>query len=741
MEKLEGVVRDIIFESEENSFSIFKIEDEEDSHIALGTFPFLSIGQTYILEGEWVVHEKFGKQFRCENYEEIIPNTEKGIERYLSSGVVSGIGPVTAKKLVEKFGLEVFDIIEKSPEKLRQINGIGKKKVEIIVESYNKGREVKNIMIFLQGYGVTPKQALKIYKVFGNDSIGKVKENPYILSEEVRSIGFKTADKIAMNLGIEKDSPFRIQSGIKHTINEFCAQGSTYIPRPILKTKVIDVLGVNEEIVEDNILHSVMTNKLVIENIDETEAVFTLPYLYSEVSITKHMVTKLFEKIDNIDINIDEHILEFEKLNNIKFHETQKEAIEGAINNGVLIITGGPGTGKTTIIKCILSLFEKSNKTVLMGAPTGRAAKRMTESTGREATTIHRMLDLGISDDGEDIFYDEEEKGLTADVVIIDEASMLDVMLMDNLLRSVKKNTRLILVGDSDQLPSVGSGRVLEDLIKSDAFKVVSLSYIYRQGKESYITENAHRINIGDMPYVNMKGSDFFFINGDDSLETLNKTIDLVNERLPKFNKSWDKIKDFQILTPMRRGDLGVYNLNKILQKVLNENTKTYDFTEFKVGDKVMQTKNNYMIKWSKINDNKGEDSKGEGIFNGDIGYVTKINDEEETVDIIFDEDKLVKFESSDLDELELAYAITIHKSQGSEFKVVLIPVFMGPPLLMSRNLIYTAVTRAKELLVLVGSRRALSYMISNTKTFERYTSLKYRIENIVNNNIIMESD
>ncbi|NLC65385.1 MAG: ATP-dependent RecD-like DNA helicase [Clostridium sp.] len=741
MEKLEGVVRDIIFESEENSFTIFKIEDENESHIALGTFPFLSIGQTYILEGDWVVHEKFGKQFRCENYEEIIPNTEKGIERYLSSGVVSGIGPVTAKKLVDKFGVEVFDIIEKSPERLREINGIGKKKVEIIIESYNKGREVKNIMIFLQGYGVTPKQALKIYKVFGNDSIAKVKENPYVLSEEVRNIGFKTADKIAMNLGIEKDSPFRIQSGIKHVINEFCSQGSTYIPKGLLITKVIDVLEVGREIVEDNLLHSVMTNKLVIENIDGVEGVFTLPFLYSEVSITKHMVTKLFEKIDNIDIDIGEHILEFEKLNNIKFHKTQKEAIKGAVTNGVLIITGGPGTGKTTIIKCILSLFEKSNQVVVMGAPTGRAAKRMTESTGREATTIHRMLDLGISDDDIDIYLDDEEKGLTADVVIIDEASMLDVMLMDNLLRSIKPKARLILVGDADQLPSVGSGRVLEDLIKSEAFKVVSLSYIYRQGKESYITENAHRINTGEMPYLNMKESDFFFINGNDALDSLNKTIELVNERLPKYNEAWDKTKDFQILTPMRRGDLGVYNLNMILQKVLNKNTKTYDFTEFKVGDKVMQTKNNYMIKWTKIDGTAGKDSKGEGIFNGDIGYVTKIDDEEETVEIVFDEDKLVKFESSDLDELELAYAITIHKSQGSEFKVVIIPVFMGPPLLMSRNLIYTAVTRAKELLVLVGSKRALSYMISNTRTFERYTSLKFRIQNIINENIIMEGD
>ena len=374
---------------------------------------------------------------------------------------------------------------------------------------------------------------------------------------------------------------------------------------------------------------------------------------------------------------MEDYIRDFEKNNVIEFHEKQIEAIVGAVNNGIEIITGGPGTGKTTIIKCILEIFDRAGKKVLMGAPTGRAAKRMSEATGRESKTIHRLIELGVSTEDEEVLFDEDNT-LNCDVVIIDEASMIDVMLMNNLLKAIKPHTRLILVGDADQLPSVGAGRVLEDLIESTAFKVVKLQFIYRQGKESYITTNAHRINTGEMPQLNNKGSDFFFISGTDNEDSLSKVVELVTSRLPKFNKNWDRIKDFQILTPMRKGELGVYNLNQVLQMALNPNRKKYDFTDFQVGDKVMQTKNNYMIKWKKVKRAHGEPPEGQGIFNGDIGYVTDINTEDNIVSVLFDEDKIVEFESQELDELEMAYAVTIHKSQGSEFKVVIIPISWG---------------------------------------------------------------
>lgn len=739
MENLEGIVRDVIFQNEENAYCVLRIEDEKDLHVAVGIFPFVSLGQTLKLKGEWITHATFGKQFKCTDYEEIMPNSLLGIERYLASGTISGIGPVTAKKLVERFGAEIFDIIETQIDRLMEIEGIGKKKVELIYNSYIKGREVKNIMVFLQSYGVTPKQAMKIYKVFGEESIRRVKENPYILSEEIPTIGFKTADIIARNLGIQVDSPFRIQSGIKYLVNEFCAQGNTYMPKHLLLAGGVEKLEVAVELIEANLVQSVMENRLALENVGEEEAVFTIPYLFSEVSITKRILSLALQGVRELKIDIDRYIHEFEIENCIKFHEKQKEAIEGAINNGIEIITGGPGTGKTTIIKCILYIFEREGLKVMMGAPTGRAAKRMSEATLREAKTIHRLLELGVSDDRDEDYEAEDDKYLDCHVVIIDEASMIDVMLMNNLLKAVKSGTRLILVGDADQLPSVGAGRVLEDLIESTAFKVVMLDYIYRQGKESYITVNAHRINNGQMPFLNVKDSDFFFIGSDNSEDGLNKVIDLIKTRLPGFNRSWNNIKDFQVLSPMKKGDLGVYNLNEVLQDVLNGKAKTHKFTEFRVGDKVMQTKNNYMIKWSRSMNPIFEDAGGQGVFNGDIGYVVAIDDEEEKLTVFFDEERYVTYENMELEELELAYAVTIHKSQGSEFKVVIIPVFMGPPLLMSRNLIYTGVTRARELLVLVGSKRALSFMVSNTKTYARHTSLKERIKYIVDGELIQK--
>lgn len=740
MEEIQGTVEDIIFQSEDTGYIVAKIKASKDIMTIVGCIPYITEGQNLKLQGKWIIHPQFGNQFKVSCAEEILPNTLIGIERYLSSGVILGIGPVTAKKIVEKFGEKTFEVLDNDIERLKEIEGIGDKKIDIIYESYLKQREVKNIMVFLQTYGITPNQCVKIYKRFGGESVNIVKNNPYILTEEVSGIGFKTADKIARSLGVELDSPFRIQSGIRYVVNEFCAMGNTYMPKEKLIKEASKVLSVKQDILDKNIFECAIEEKIKIENIDNTECVFTLPYYYCEISITKKILTLAFSNYDAIDIDVEKEIEDFEKENNIVFAESQKEAIKGIINNGVEIITGGPGTGKTTIIKCILNIFEKAGMKVLMGAPTGRAAKRMTESTGRESKTIHRLLELGFGGDDEEMaFSKDEDSPLGCDVVIIDEASMIDVILMNNLLKAIGLGTRIIIVGDVDQLPSVGPGNVLRDLIDSKCTKVVRLKEIFRQAEESMIVVNAHKINNGHMPILNDKDKDFFFIREENQEIILNTLIELINTRLPKFNSSWNKMQHIQILSPMKKGSLGVNNLNGKLQDILNprengKKEKEYRDITFRVGDKVMQTKNNYSLKWVKVS---GEGEKeGIGVFNGDMGFIENIDEEEGTLSVIFDEERKVVYENIYLDELDLAYAITIHKSQGSEFPVIVMPIFMGPPLLMNRNLLYTAITRAKKLVVLTGSVKALKYMIDNDRSFERYSSLKWRITDILSNDI-----
>ncbi|HBJ2609993.1 ATP-dependent RecD-like DNA helicase [Clostridium botulinum] len=741
MQEIQGFIEDILFKNDENGYVVAKIRKKKELITIVGCMPYITEGQNLKLKGEWVIHPQFGNQFKVEVCEEIVPDTVAGIERYLSSGIISGIGPVTAKKIVKKFGEETLNILDSNIERLTEIEGIGKKKIEVIYDSYIKQNEVRNIMMFFQNYGVTPNQCMKVYKRFGENSISIVKENPYILTEEIRGIGFKTADKIARSLGIASNSPFRIQSGINYIINGFCSLGNTYMPLEKLVSEAMDILGVREEEIHENIYNNIAENKLKIEKVKEQSCVFTLPYYYCELGVTKKILSLSLSQYDNLNINIEDEIASFEKNNNIKFHDSQREAIKGALENGVEIITGGPGTGKTTIINCITEIFEKANMKVYMAAPTGRAAKRMSETTGREAKTIHRMLEMGVSeDDTEEVFSKGEETPLECDVVIIDEASMIDIILMNTLLKAIALGTRIIIVGDVDQLPSVGPGNVLRDLIESKCVKVVRLKEIFRQSKESMIIVNAHRINDGEMPIINKKDKDFYFIECSEPKKIVNTLLELSNRRLPKFNKSWHKIHDIQILSPMRKGVLGVSSLNKELQSVLNpknDSKKEMEFKDyiFRVGDKVMQTKNNYSLKWTRAS-GEGE-AEGLGIFNGDVGYIEDIDEEKETIQVLFDNERRVIYENLYLDEIDLAYAVTIHKSQGSEFPVVIMPAFKGPPLLMNRNLLYTGITRAKRLVVLVGSLKSINFMVQNDKIFERYSLLKWRISNILDTEII----
>lgn len=736
MQEIQGIVDDILYQNEENGYAVAKLKVKNDIITVVGSIPFIIEGQNLKVTGEWVTHKKFGEQFKIKYAEEIIPNTTTGIERYLSSGAIPGIGPVTARKIVEKFGKSTLEVLDNHIERLKEIEGIGEKKINLICKSYSKQSEVRNIILFFQTYGVTPNKCVKIHNKFGTDSIKIVKENPYILTEEISGIGFKIADRIARNLGIEANSPFRIQSGIKYIVSKFCGFGNTYMPLEKLIKEAVDVLCVTKEEIEQNIYDSSINGKLKLEKSKDSVCVFLPAYYYYEMSVTKKILYLEFNKYDKIELNVEEEIEKFESENNIEFAESQKEAIRGSTENGVEIITGGPGTGKTTIINCITRIFEKINLKVFMAAPTGRAAKRMSESTGREAKTIHRLLEMGGSSDEESmIFSRSEETPLECDVVIIDEASMIDISLMNNLLKAISLGTRLIIVGDADQLPSVGPGNVLRDFIDSKCIKVVRLKDIFRQSKESMIIVNAHRINSGEMPFLNKKNKDFYFIKCKEGDKILTTLIELVDRRLPKFNKSWNKLNHIQVVSPMRKGLLGVFNLNKKLQNVLNpkssdKNEKEFREIVFRVGDKVMQTKNNYSLKWTSILDKN--ESQGLGIFNGDVGYVEDIDNENDTITVIFDDEKEVVYENIYLDELELAYAITIHKSQGSEFPVIVMPVFMGSSFLMNRNLLYTAITRAKQMVVLVGDLKAFKFMIDNNKSFERYSLLKNRIMDIM---------
>lgn len=729
---VEGIVEDIVFQNESNGYTVAVIQTQDDVVTIVGCIPIINMGETLRLQGQWDYHPSYGQQLKVETYTTVVPATLNGIEKYLSSGLLPGIGPKTAKKIVEQFGVDSIDILQYNPEKLKLVEGIGDKKAQKIVEAYAEQRELRDVMIFLQGYGITVNLGVKIYKKYGDQTIVKVNENPYRLSEDIFGIGFKMADKIAQSMGIVSTSKYRINAGIKFVLMESAGKGHTYLPKEILIRDSVGLLSVDKELVDNGVTELALNQEIQLENLDGNICVYYMSYYYAETNVCKKLIELSNTKSDKIKIDIEKEINRVEKGESIKFADKQKEAIKEAIENGVLIITGGPGTGKTTTINSIIQLFEDQDLSISLAAPTGRAAKRMGEATGRVAKTIHRMLEYNYIDDEVGMAFSRDDgTPIESDVVIIDEVSMVDILLMNTLMKAIMPGTRLILVGDVDQLPSVGPGNVLRDIIDSKIIKVVKLDEIFRQAQESMIVVNAHRINKGEKPFLNVKEKDFFFMNRNTGNNIVDTIIELCQDRLPRFN-GYDPLKDIQILTPMKKGDTGVNIINEKMQETLNPQKngkaekKVGDIT-FRVGDKVMQVKNNYKQKWRLTEDHKIIE-EGEGVFNGDYGFITNIDNEDGELTILFDDNREASYQFGQLDELKLAYATTIHKSQGSEFPVVIIPSAWGPPMLLTRNLLYTAITRAKELVVIVGIEKYLHMMIDNNRITTRYSGLKDRM-------------
>lgn len=729
MERLEGMISDIVFKNEDNGYTIAHLANSKNEVVIVGCMPTLSVGESIEVEGKWINHKTYGTQFEVNKFMPVTPSSLEGIYVYLASGMIHGIGEKMAKRIIDKFGVNTLGIIQNSPERLQEVEGIGSKKINQIVKSYEENRELRNIIIELSPYGITPNYCMKIYKKYKNKAIEVINKNPYKLAEDIRGIGFKIADDIANKIGIEKNSKDRICQGILYSLNQSLGSGHTYLPENILIQESRKLLQVSIDLIEECIMDLAYDQKVHIEKMSGQNLIYLIPYYLSENGVCKQIIKLSQCEFKDLNIDIEEEIRLVEKEEDIKLATNQAKAVKEAIESGVVIVTGGPGTGKTTTINTIIKIFENNNQEVVLAAPTGRATKRMSETSNREAKTIHRLLEMGFAVDSDELeFMKNEEEPIKADVIIVDEVSMVDILLMYSLLRAIKEGTRVILVGDSDQLPSVGAGNVLKDMIDSGVINVVELNEIFRQARESMIVVNAHKINNGQPLHLNSKGKDFFFIKKSTNEEILQEIVGLVNERLPKFYNV-DKLKDIQVLASMRKGDLGVTNLNIELQKYLNQPEKfkveeSFQKRLFRVGDKVMQIKNNYTKKW------ESEDAKdsGEGIYNGDIGYVYHIDKDKRTLYVLFDNTKIVSYKYDELDELDHSFCTTIHKSQGSEFPVVVIPITWAPPMLLSRNLLYTAVTRAKKLVVLVGDVKYLEYMIKNNRTNERYSNLAYKL-------------
>ena len=738
MEKLQGMVSDIVFKNEENGYTIASLANENDEITIVGCMPTLSVGESIEIEGKWVNHKIYGSQFEVQSFIPVTPSSLEGIYVYLSSGMIHGIGEKMAKRIVDKFGVDTLDIIQNTPERLTEVEGIGIKKVKQIQESYEENRELRNIIIQLSPYGITPNYCLRIYKKYKDKSLEVINKNPYRLAEEVRGIGFRIADDIASKIGIDKYSPDRIMQGILFTLNQSLGSGHTYLPKRILIEQSVKILGVEPKYVENGIMDLAYDQKIHLENMNGEILIYLMMYYICENGVCKEIVKLSQHETKDLHINIEEEIKVVEKEDEISLANNQILAVKESINNGVTIITGGPGTGKTTTINTIIKIFENNDQKVVLCAPTGRAAKRMSETSNKEAKTIHRLLEMGFATDSDElVFFKDGEDPIDADVIILDEASMVDIILMYNLLKAIKLGTRLLLVGDSDQLPSVGAGNVLKDIIDSNVIKTVRLNEIFRQARESMIVVNAHKINNGEPLFLNVKNKDFFFLRKNNNEEILNEIIGLVSERLPKFYK-FDKLKDIQVLTSMRKGDLGVNNLNIELQKYLNPPNKykqeeQFAKRTFRVGDKVMQIRNNYTKKW----ETEDKSDRGEGIYNGDIGYIFHIDKDKKTVFVIFDKIKIASYKYDELDEIDHSFCTTIHKSQGSEFPVVVIPIVWAPPMLLSRNLLYTAVTRAKKLVVLVGDVKYLEQMIKNNRINDRYSNLSYKLNKFIKEGLL----
>ena len=729
--QIDGAIEEIIFRNEQNGYTVFVLDFKDTQVVCVGKLINANIGENLSLEGEFVNNGKYGYQFAFSSYEVVLPSSLAGIEKYLSSGLIKGVGPVTAKNIVKMFGKDTFDIIEMSPSSLAQVKNISMKKALEIGEKFKELKKLQNSIMFLQKYNISTNMALKIYNIYGGKTIDVVKNNPYRLVEDVDGIGFLTADRIAKNIGIPNDSEYRIRAGLVYTLlNSVEKSGNTYLPKPMLLSTSAHLLEIDLAIYEDTFeqaLSSLQLDKsVVVFWHGEYEIVVLSKYYFYESSVAQKLAL-LNNSVNLQELQLDDEILHFQQKNNIIFHQEQKNAIINSINSGVSVITGGPGTGKTTIIKCIIEILKAHNQKFMLLAPTGRAAKRMSDSCGEEAKTIHRALEVASGDLASiSRFVYNENNTFKTNVVIVDEVSMVDVALMNHLCKALPRDCKLILVGDKDQLPSVGAGNVLDDIIKSGIIKVSMLTKIFRQSDNSLIIQNAHLINEGKMPIINNSSSDFFFEEKSDLGDIKNSIIDMVVRRLPKFT-GLDS-SQIQVLAPLKAGVCGIDNLNKSLQQALNPPATSkmemaVGDTIFRVGDKVMQTANNYNLVWKKMN--RFIEEEGEGVFNGDIGYIELIDYQTGEMVVMFEDGRRCIFPRTEVGQLSLAYAITIHKSQGSEFDIVIIPSIAGPNMILTKNLIYTGVTRAKKMVVIVGEQKNLKRMVSNKYTAKRLTLLK----------------
>lgn len=740
MVELQGYIERIVFRNEESGYSVLCMKEGNKEEFLVGVFPDVSEGEYMTARGEMNVHPIYGKQLRVQEYEFTAPGDAASTLKYLSSGAVKGIGEALAARIVKKFGDDTFRIMEEEPERLAEVKGISMRKAMEISGAVAGKRDLRQAMLFLQQYGIRQNLGMKIYNFYQSRLYQVIRENPYRLADDIDGVGFHIADEIAAKAGILPNSDFRIRSGILYVLEQATAQGHTCLPMEQVMQEARRLLTVELDSVNDIIMDLIIDKKIVVktkkqpDTEDEIQMVYSSLGYYTELSIAQ-MLKDLNIKDTITPEEISGKIQAIEKEQNISLDECQRLAVSEAVNNGLTIITGGPGTGKTTTIRTIIHYFEKEGLDILLAAPTGRAAKRMKEATGCEAKTIHRLLELsGMVGEGATSFGRNEDNPLETDVVIIDEMSMVDVFLMKSLLRALVPGMRLILVGDVNQLPSVGPGNVLRDMIYSDAFPVVRLEKIFRQAAESDIIMNAHRINAGEMVEPKPGSRDFLFIKRDNPGNIIGATITLLKDKLPGYVKS--NMHDIQVLTPMRKGLLGVEQLNAALQEALNppnESKQELAVGDFilREGDKVMQIKNNYQMEWKVLNSYRMPLEEGVGVFNGDCGIVREINSYTERITVEFEENRRVEYEFKQAEELELAYAVTIHKSQGSEYPAVILPLLGGPRMLMNRNLLYTAVTRAKNCVCIVGSVHTFQEMIANEQEQKRYSGLKDRIKEV----------